>query len=218
MKRITMPQLLHIDASAVHDGSVSRQVARSFRDAWEGEVVYRDLGARPVPHLTEAGIVARHAPAQEHDAEQATAAFLQEALVEELLQAEAYLFAVPMYNFGAPSTFKAWLDHVLIPGRTLGMSPDDSPIAGRPATLISVRGGAYGPGTPREGWDFADPYLRKILTEVFGLELRVVTAELTLADTTPAMAGLREAAAASQAAAHVAAREHARRISARSLV
>ncbi|MET9336593.1 MULTISPECIES: FMN-dependent NADH-azoreductase [unclassified Nonomuraea] len=213
-----MAHLLHIDASAVPAGSVSRGVAETFKDAWEGTVAYRDLGSRPIPHLTASGISARLTPAQDHDAEQATASFLQDALVRELLEADAYLFAVPMYNFGAPSTFKAWLDQVLIPGRTFGMSPADSPVAGRPATLVLSRGGAYGPGTPREGWDFADPYLRKILTEVFGLDLHVITAELTLAETTPAMAPLREAAAASQAAAHAAAREHARRLSGAALV
>ncbi|MFD1933587.1 MULTISPECIES: FMN-dependent NADH-azoreductase [Nonomuraea] len=213
-----MPHLLHIDASAVPSGSISRGVAGTFRDAWEGTVTYRDLGARPIPHLTAAGISARFAAAADHDAEQATAAFLQDGLARELEEADAYLFAVPMYNYGAPSTFKAWLDQVMIAGRTFGMTPAESPIAGRPATLVLSRGGAYGPGTPREGWDFADPYLRKILTEVFGLDLHVITAELTLADSVPAMAPLREAAAASQAAAHAAARDHARKLSAKALV
>lgn len=207
-----MPRLLHIDASAVPTGSVSREVAATFVGAWSGPVTHRDLGARPVPHLTGAGIAARFSPGHEWTAEQATAAFLQDALIGELLEAEAYLFAVPMYNFGAPSTFKAWLDQILVPGRVSGMRPEDSAVAGRPATLVSVRGGGYGPGTPREGWDFAEPYLRKILTEVLGLELQVITAELTLADTTPGMEGLREAAAASRAAAHEAARERARRL------
>jgi FMN-dependent NADH-azoreductase len=205
-----MPHLLHIDASAVPNGSVSRAVAATFRDGWNGTVTYRDLGSRPVPHLTEAGITARGTDEAARSAEQATAAFLQDELVKELLEADAYLFAVPMYNFAIPSTFKAWLDHILIPGRTMGGSPADSPLSGRPATLVNVRGGAYGPGTPREGWDFAAPYLEQVLTQSLGLDLHVITAEMTLATTHPALEQFRDHMAASIAQAHEGAAERAR--------
>lgn len=205
-----MAHLLHIDASAITEGSVSRAVAATFREAWEGTVTYRDLGAHPVPHLTEAGITARHTDPAHLTAEQATARFLQDSLVNELLAADAYLFAVPMYNWAAPSAFKAWLDQVLIMGRTAGLTPEESPLYGRPATLISSRGGAYGPGTPKEGWDFVDPYLRRVLGEVFGLDLHVITPELTMADRNPAMAELRDRAAASLARAHEEAAARAR--------
>jgi FMN-dependent NADH-azoreductase len=56
-----MSYLLHIDSSSLGEGSVSRQVAQSFRDAWQGEVVHRDLAVAPVPHLSAAGITARTA-------------------------------------------------------------------------------------------------------------------------------------------------------------
>ena len=74
------------------------------------------------------------------------------------------------------------------------------------------RGGGYGPGTPREGWDHAEPYLRRILEDVWKLEVTVVTAEMTLAATVPAMAAFKDLGAASLEAAHTAAEDHARRV------
>ncbi|GLW20767.1 FMN-dependent NADH-azoreductase [Microbispora triticiradicis] len=207
-----MSHLLHIDASARAKGSVSREIAATFRDGWTGTVSHRDLGAEPLPHLTGSAITSRWSPADQHTAEERAAAALQDALVDELLAADAYLFAVPMYNYGVPSTFKAWLDHVLIVGRTVGVA--ETPVAGRPATLVLSKGGGYRPGTPREGWDYAEPYLRRILGEVLGLDLHVIAAELTLADTTPAMADLRGLAAESLAAAHAAAGARVRSLAA----
>lgn len=209
-----MSHLLHIDASALTHGSVSREVANTFRASWTGTVTYRDLGTDSVPHLTASGIIARFTPGESRSPEQIEAAALQDTLVDELLAADAYLFAVPMYNWAAPSTFKAWLDQVLIMGRTFGQSPSDSPIAGRPATLISSKGGGYSPGSPRESWDFVDPYLTKVLDEALGLDLRVISAELTLAEKVPAMEGLRGLAAESLANAHETARDRAKALAA----
>ncbi|GII91745.1 FMN-dependent NADH-azoreductase [Sinosporangium siamense] len=206
-----MSRLLHIDAAAATTGSVSRAVAATFRNHWRGEVTYRDLGRTPVPHIDEHTIAARYSDRAGHTAAQATAQSVQDELIEEMLAADAFLFAVPMYNWGPPSTFKAWLDQVLVGGRTVAQDPKSGPLAGRPATLIASRGGAYGPGAPKEGWDFAEPYLRMLLVEVFGLDLTVITPEFTLADTNPAMAEFRDLAAASLAAAHEQATLSARR-------
>ncbi|MEU5445200.1 NAD(P)H-dependent oxidoreductase [Streptomyces griseofuscus] len=76
--------------------------------------------------------------------------------IEEFLGASVYLFTVPMYNYAMPSVFKAWLDHIMIPGRTFGMGDADS-AAGRPAVLVSACGGGYGPGSPQHGKHFLVP-------------------------------------------------------------
>jgi FMN-dependent NADH-azoreductase len=65
---------------------------------------------------------------------------LQEELVEEFLGARAYLFAVPMYNYAMPSVFKAWLDQIMIPGRTIGLGLNAAPTADPPAVVASARG------------------------------------------------------------------------------
>ena len=113
-----------------------------------------------------------------------------------------FWIASPLYNFGVPAHLKAWMDVVITDPR---FSPAAQPLAGRPLTLVMVRGGGYGEGTPRAGWDHATGYLLRILRDVWGADVTLVEAELTLADVNPAMAGLRAAAAVSRAQAH----EHA---------
>jgi FMN-dependent NADH-azoreductase len=209
-----MAHLLHVDSSALSAGSVSKEIADTFRKAWQeahpdGSVTYRDLGLDPVPALVEAGIQAGQAPAEQHTREQAAAFALRSELVEEVLAADAYLFTVPMYNWGVPATFKAWLDQVILGGRTLTFD-GNPPLGGRPATVVLAYGGGYDPGTPREGWDFVQPYLETVLGKALGLELTVIKTQLTLAGRNPAMAELIPAAKELRAAAHSAAESHAR--------
>ncbi|NGN68025.1 FMN-dependent NADH-azoreductase [Streptomyces sp. A7024] len=198
-----MSYLLHIDSSSLDEASVSRQVAQSFREVWQGEVVHRDLAAVPVPHLSAAGITARVTDRALHTPEQASAAALQDELIEEFLGAGAYLFTVPMYNLTMPSVFKAWLDQIIVFDRTVNRD-GPSPAAGRPAVLISPRGGAYGPGAPREGLDYVVPPLETVLgrDELLGLDVTTVIPELTAAPHTPALASLLPKHEASMANAH----------------
>ncbi|MGX1675531.1 FMN-dependent NADH-azoreductase [Streptomyces sp. NPDC055400] len=210
-----MSYLLHIDSSALGADSYSRRVAQSFRDAWNGSVVHRDLAATPVPHLTAAGISARVTDPAQHTPEEARAVAVQEELVEEFLGASAYLFTVPMYNYSMPSAFKAWIDQVLVIGRTLNFGPEGPASAGRPAVLVSARGGGYGPGTPNHGKDFVVPALETILGDhhVLGLDVRTIVPELTYAPVMPALAELRPLHEASLADAHEQARLQAGKIS-----
>ncbi|SEG67997.1 FMN-dependent NADH-azoreductase [Actinacidiphila yanglinensis] len=204
-----MSYLLHIDSSSLGEASVSRQVARSFRDQWLGPVVHRDLAASPVPHLDAAGITARITDPALHTPEQAKSAALQDELIEEFLGAEAYLFTVPMYNLSMPSVFKAWLDQILVMDRTF-VHNGLSPVAGRPAVLVSARGGGYGPGTPNEGLDYVVPTLKAVLghDRLLGLDVTTVIPELTMAPVAPALAPLLPLHEASMTAAH----EQARRL------
>jgi FMN-dependent NADH-azoreductase len=206
--------LFRLDASIRHDGSVSREVADTVQRAWQAEhpsgtVRYRDLGRQPLPATAWSDAVeGRPVPAAERSPEQAAAISLATELGSEVRDADAYLFAVPLYNFGVSQHVKTWWDILWTDLRELG----ERPLAGRPASLVVVRGGGYGPGTPREGWDHATPWLRRVLGDVLGLDLHVVEAELTLADVTPAMAGLRDKAAQLRAEAHVSAEGHGKRL------
>ncbi len=200
-----MSYLLHIDSSALGEASVSRQVAQSFLEGWDGRVVHRDLAAAPVPHLSAAGITARVTDPDRHTDEQAAAAALQDELIEEFLGASAYLFTVPMYNLSMPSVFKAWLDQIVVFGRTFRPSP----AAGSPAVLISARGGSYGPGAPNHGFDYVVPTTEAVLgrEELLGLDVATVVPELTMAPHTPSLAELLPMHEASMADAHDRARE-----------
>jgi FMN-dependent NADH-azoreductase len=186
--------LLHLDSSSIGSASVSRTVARTFLDAWTGDVVHRDLAERPVPHLTAAGISSRYLDEVDWSDEHRAAAAVQDELIEELLAADAYLFTVPLYNYSMPSVFKAWLDQVLVAGRTLGFGPEGAPTAGRPALVVSARGGGYGPGTPN-------------------LDVRSITPELTFAPIVPAMTELIPLHETSLRTSHRLAAEHARTFS-----
>ena len=176
-----MSYLLHIDSTAFATESLSRQVAASFREAWDGEVVYRDLAVTPAPHITAAGVSARLTDPAVHSAAQAAALRVQDELIDEFLGASAYLFTVPMYNYTMPSVFKAWIDQVVVVGRTIAM-PDGPPAAGRPAVVVSARGGSYEPGVPNHGMDHVFTTLEtSIGPKSLGLRIYPVKPELTLA-------------------------------------
>jgi len=189
-----MATLLHIDSSVFPAGaSASRAVADAFRTSWEeqhpeGTVIHRDLAANPVPHITADAHTAGFADPATHTPEQAAAFAERVRLIEELEQADAVLIGAPMYNFAIPSTLKAWLDNVILMGRTAGT--EDSKIKGTPVTVIASRGGAYGPGTPREGFEYVQTYLRAVFVDALGTELEFIVPELTMAPQNPAMSDL----------------------------
>jgi len=209
------PQLFRLDASLAGETSVSRSVADTFEKVWRlehpgGTVLRRDLGAAPVPFIDMTAVGARFTPAADRTPEQQAAVELAETFTDELVSSDAYLFAVPLYNWTNPASLQAWVDRIFTAAPL--RAGEGEPIAGRPAVVVHSRGGGYGPGTPREGWDHAEPYLRRILEDVWKLDVAMVTAELTLAATVPAMADFKHLGAASLQAAHAAAEDHARRV------
>lgn len=213
-----MARLLHVDSSLFEQGSASREIAATFRETWErehpgGEVVHRDLGLDPVAPLSAAAVVGGMTPEEQRTPQQREALAVRRELVDEVVAADAYLFAVPMYNWGIAGGFKVWLDQILEQGRTLGR--EQQPLAGRPATVVLSYGGGYFPGTPREGWDHVQPYLETVLVKAMGLDVRFVTAQLTLAERNPAMADLIPQSKELRAQAHEAAASHAKEIAAR---
>jgi FMN-dependent NADH-azoreductase len=196
--------LFRLDSSIQGDASVSRAVADAVERAWrdhhpEPKVVRRDLAASPVPaDAWQLAVSGLFTPEAERTPQQRAAGTLAAALADELLGADAALVAAPLYNFGVSQHLKTWIDLVLTDPR---FTPGSATLTGRPVTIVVSRGGGYGPGTPREGWDHDTPYVRRIFGDVFGADVTVVTAELTLAPVKPEMAHLRDLAAASRAQA-----------------
>ncbi|WP_155056779.1 FMN-dependent NADH-azoreductase [Streptomyces blattellae] len=188
-----MATLLHIDSSVFPgEASSSRSVAAAFRTAWEeqhpeGTVIYRDLASDPVPHITADAWSAGYAAPSERTPEQSAAFAARVELIEELEQADTVLIGAPMYNFSIPSTLKAWLDSVLLLGRTAGETPSAQ---GTPVIVVASRGGSYAPGTPREGFEFVQNYLEAVLKGTLRLDLHFIVPELTMAPRNPAMSEL----------------------------
>ena len=197
--------LLHIDSSIKGENSVSRALTERAAAAWreahpDGTVTYRDLGDHPLPHLDTASGLARMIPPDAHTPEQAASWALTRELIDEVKEADTIVLGLPLYNFGPPSTVKAWIDHLVAPGLSIDPSTMTGLLGGHDIVVIAARGGGYGEGTPREGWDHAAPWLPHALSQI-GLEPRFIAAELTLTDTVPAMAELKPLAAQSLAEA-----------------
>lgn len=200
-----MAHLLHIDSSIQGERSVSRRLSARAAAAWraahpDGTVTYRDLGAHPLPHLdTESG-VARTVPPEQHTPVQAASWALTQELIGEIQAADTVLLGLPVYNYGAPSSVKAWVDHLIAPGLSVDHATMTGLLGGREFIVLASRGGGYGEGAPREGWDHAEQWLPHGVS-LTGLEPRFITAELTLAHVNPAMAALIPLADASLATA-----------------
>jgi FMN-dependent NADH-azoreductase len=203
-----MAQLLHIDSSVQGDRSVSRRLTARAAERWRAThpgdaVTYRDLAVNPIPHLDAETGTARLVPAEARTPAQDTSFALSVALVDEIKNADTVLLGVPLYNFGAPSTVKAWVDHIVAPGLSIDAETGDGLLGGTDFIVLASRGGGYGPGTPREGWDHAEAWLPHAVS-LTGLQPRFITAELTMADVNPAMADLKPLAAESLSRALVA--------------
>ena len=201
--------LFRLDASINPATSSSRAIADIVESEWlaanpAGTVVRRDLGTEPLPVDTWTGALrATWTPEAARTPEQTAAIALAASLAEELRSADAALLAVPLYNFGIPQHVKAWIDVVVAGSK----SADEKLLAGKPAVLVVVRGGAYGAGTPREGWDHSTGYLRRIIADVWGADLTIIEREFTLVGVNPALDEFKELADQFKDAAHAAAAE-----------
>lgn len=219
-----MTSLLHMDSSASRAGdSVSRELTALFARTWQGlhgkaDYRYRDLAADPVPLVGpayaalgqrverfEALPTAKVEALLEDEDEQREWA-LTLPLVTELLAADTVLVGVPMYNFSVPASLKAWIDRITFPGAFSDPDSGDSLLAGTRVVVVTARGGGYGPGTPREAFDFQAPYLRAYFRNLGVAEenLSFVHAEMTRSWDVPALARFQAMAVSSLAAARTA--------------
>jgi FMN-dependent NADH-azoreductase len=206
--------LFRLDASIRVEGSHSREIADIVEQEWqshqpETKIVRRHIGAEPLPATAWADAVAGSWTPEESrtDAQRAAAALAAEA-VDQLFEADALLFAIPLYNFGVSQHFKAWVDLIFTdPRMAAGTEPA---LAGKPTVVVIVRGGSYAAGTPRDGWDHATGWILRILRDVWALDVKVVETEFTLAGVNPALDEFKQLAASMRAEAEVVAREHGR--------
>jgi len=199
--------LFRLDASINPATSSSRAIADIVEAEWlaanpGGTIVRKNLGTQPLASTAwTSALAASWAPEEARDDKQRAAIALAAAQAEELRSADAALLAVPLYNYGIPQHVKTWIDVVIAGAK----SADEALLEGKPAVLVVVRGGAYGPGTPREGWDHSTDYLRRVLSDIWKADLTVVEREFTLVGVNPALDGFKDLAAQLKDAAHAAA-------------
>jgi FMN-dependent NADH-azoreductase len=164
-----MKNILLIQSSPRGSESYSQKVARSVVSDLEeqhpdAKVVERNLAQNPPPHVGEAFVGGISTGPERRTPEQTRALALSDVLIDELLTADIIVIAVPMHNFGLPSTLKAWIDHVVRVGRTVSYSQKgpEGMLKGKRVILVLASGGVYSDG-PAKPLDFQAPYLRAIL-------------------------------------------------------
>lgn len=198
--------LLRVDASIQGPRSASSELADLVLAEWtaarpERPVVRRHLAADPLPaDAWAAAIGAGFTPDEQRTDAQRAALALAGELAAELRAADAAVLALPLYNFGVSQHVKTWIDLTVAGG-----GRGEKLLDGKPVVLLTTRGGAYGAGTPRDGWDHNTGYLRRILVDIWGADLTVVEREFTLVGINPALDQFTDLAAAMKATAHDAA-------------
>lgn len=156
--------ILRIDSSITGDNSASRAITDSIVEQlkaanWGERLVTRDLFADPLDHLT-------------------LAAFADTSVLDEFLAADIVVVGAPMYNFTIPSQLKAWIDRIVVAGRTFQYGPNGAEgLAGGKRVIIALaRGGFYGEGSPAAPLEHLETYLRGVFNFI-GIEPEFVIAE-----------------------------------------
>ena len=156
--------ILHIDSSISGENSASRQLTKSLVDQlktsqWGEQVVYRDLAANPLPHLT-------------------FDAFADTAVLDEFLAADTVVIGAPMYNFTLPTQLKAWIDRLAIAGTTFHYTENgpEGLVKDKRVIIALARGGFYGEGSPAAALEHLETYLRGMFNFI-GVEPEFVAAD-----------------------------------------
>ena len=176
--------ILHIDSSILGPSSVSRQlsadiVARLAAATRGATTVYRDLAETPVPHLSGGYIAAAQNPDAPHEPGVREDLATGGAVLDEFLAADTVVIGVALYNFTVPSQLKAWIDRVLVAGRTFRYGANGPEgLAGDKRVILAVaRGGFYHAGAPAAAFEHAETYLRTVFGFIGVDNLEVVVAE-----------------------------------------
>ena len=199
-----MKTLLQLKTSLFSDHGQSSRLGADVVAQWvaanpQGEVITRDLAKNPVPHLTAERFQAFLAKPEERTTEQQAVAAYSDGLISELEQADVIVLGLPMYNFGVPSTLKAYFDHIARAGRTFRYT-EKGPVGlltGKKAIVVATRGGLYA-GTPL---DTQTSYIRDSLRFVGISDVEFVYAEGLAMGDAPKAAALAKAQVAIRALA-----------------
>jgi FMN-dependent NADH-azoreductase len=163
--------VLHIDSSVLGDNSVTRELSAAIvadlrQSTPNLTVTHRDLDIDAIPHLTGATLM-------KVDAVQAEAS---EATLQQFLDADVVVIGAPMYNFSIPSTLKAWIDRILVAGRTFSYTEAGPKglLSGKKVVIASGRGSLFGENNPA---DFQEKYLKQVFSFIGLDDVQFVRAE-----------------------------------------
>lgn len=176
--------ILHIDSSPLGDRSVSRKLTAKVLAELQAnhpdtKIITRDLGTSPLPHLTGITVGAFFTPAEQRNEALNEALKLSDEVIDELFAADVIVIGAPMWNFGIPSSLKAWIDHIARAGRTFkyGASGPESLLpSGKKVIIVSSRGGIYSSG-PMVVMDHQETYLKAVLGFIGLHDVSIIRAE-----------------------------------------
>ena len=173
-----MTNLLIVETSPRGDHSISRNMTRRFVVEWrtahpDGAIVERDLAETDLTFVTAPWLQAYFTPAEQHSPEMKEALRLSDELVAEILAADHIIVATPVYNYNVPAALKAWVDHIVRKGMTLGFDGQGM-VKGKKATVLLASGGVYTEGSPIRDRDIATQYLKLILNVIGITDVAVV--------------------------------------------
>jgi FMN-dependent NADH-azoreductase len=203
--------LYRLDASITPATSHSRALADLVEAEWAREhpdsaITRRDIGTDPLPATTWRTLVTSGMTADaDLTEEQRGARALATTLADELIETDAILLAIPLYNWGVAAHVKSWYDVTYTDDRI-----KSGALTGKPVVLASVLGGDYRPESGKAGWDHSTPWLRHVIENIWKADLLVVQRQLTLVGVNPAMDALADDAVEVHAAAQQLAVEHGR--------
>jgi FMN-dependent NADH-azoreductase len=174
-------KLLHIDSSVLGPHSVSRQISAAIverlRQASPNlDIVYRDLATTPLSHLSGQHVAAGQGATP--DAALLPDIAAGQAVLGEFLAADIVVIGAPMYNFSIPSQLKAWIDRVIVPGKTFQYGANGPEgLAGAKRVVIAIsRGGFYGADTPMAAAEHLETYLRALFGFIGVKNLEIISA------------------------------------------
>jgi FMN-dependent NADH-azoreductase len=174
-----MQTVLHLNTSLFgENGQSSRlagEISRSLAQASGARVVVRDLAREPVPHLTAERFAAFGKPAADRTVDEQRHVAESDALIDELRRADVLVLGLPMYNFGVPSTLRAYFDHVARAGVTFRYTSDgpEGLLTGKKAYVVATRGGQYAGTTA----DLQSAYVRQFLAFIGIRDVEFIYAE-----------------------------------------
>jgi FMN-dependent NADH-azoreductase len=164
-------KLLHVDSSIQGERSASRAVTAEIVARWRTavpglEVTYLDLASEAMPHLS-GGSLARADQSQ---------ARRDERLLEDFLTSDVIVLGAPMYNFTVPTQLKAWIDRILVAGKTFRYTASGPVgLAGGKRVMVAIsRGGVYPDDAAGE---HVETYLRDVLAFIGITDVTFVRAE-----------------------------------------
>jgi FMN-dependent NADH-azoreductase len=171
-------KLLVIETSPRGAQSISRRMTRHFVDHWrrarpDARIATRDLARADLPFVTGQWLSAYFTPPDQLTLEMRNQLRLSDELVEELIGADHVVIATPVYNYNVPASLKAWIDHVVRKGLTLGFDGQGL-LKGKKATVMLASGGVYTQGSPIRDRNIAEQYLRMMLNVIGIADVTVV--------------------------------------------